>query len=212
MHSRFKTDFDALPKTLPLFPLPGVTLLPDARLPLNVFEPRYLSMFDDALGSHRLIGIIQPNEGNDGLAPVGCAGRIQVYSETSDGRLEVVLTGLCRFRLTSVSETPRGYLITEPDWQPFARDYTDDLQISSEREQLLHQQIRDYANDKQLRIDHEYIESLTPLELVNSLVTNLPLSGKDKQTLLEIPSAEDRLDWLQASMSVSSLSGSLYKH
>ncbi|MDE1901693.1 MAG: LON peptidase substrate-binding domain-containing protein, partial [Alphaproteobacteria bacterium] len=98
-------SLDSLPAVLPVFPLAGAVLLPQARLPLNIFEPRYLAMVEDALGHGRLIGMIQPSGDENAAVPplyaVGCAGRITSFSETDDGRMMIVLTGLCRFRVAA---------------------------------------------------------------------------------------------------------------
>ena len=93
-----------LPQVIPVFPLPGAILLPRGQLPLNVFEPRYLNMIDDAMAGDRIIGMVQPQGGPQslpGLSPIGCAGRITSFAETSDGRYLITLTGCARFRLTS---------------------------------------------------------------------------------------------------------------
>ena len=116
----------ALPDILPIFPLPGVVLLPRARLPLHIFEPRYLAMIDDVLATRtRMIGMIQPSTELDGsnLSPpalysVGCAGRITSFNETDDGRLLVVLTGVCRFRVMHEIKVSRLYRTVKADWKP----------------------------------------------------------------------------------------------
>src|SRR5690349_15695290 len=120
-------SFSDLPESLPLFPLTGVVLLPRGALPLNVFEPRYLKMVDDALARDRLIGIIQPTEDPDrvlkpGLSAIGAAGRIVAFRETDDNRYLITLSGLCRFRLAGeiVADTP--YRIGACDFSPFAGD------------------------------------------------------------------------------------------
>src|ERR1700748_2586515 len=103
MRRRYLTIAD-LPGTLPVFPLTGVLLLPRAALPLNVFEPRYLELVDDALKGNRLIGMIQPTESEETvlrpkLAHVGCAGRVISWRETDDNRYLITLAVLCRFRV-----------------------------------------------------------------------------------------------------------------
>ena len=112
--SVFSPTFEALPASIPVFPLMGVLLLPGGRLPLNIFEPRYVSMIDDALGDARMIGMIQPTEHeNTTSAPnlnrTGCAGRLTSFSETPDGRYLITLSGLCRFDIESEVPTTRGY-------------------------------------------------------------------------------------------------------
>ena len=110
-----------LPDTVPLFPLPGAVLLPRTRLPLHIFEPRYLQMLDDALRSgERLIGMIQPE--GDGLSAIGCAGRVVAFSETGDGRMMISLRAISRFRLVEVIEGFTPYLRGRVDWSPFKAD------------------------------------------------------------------------------------------
>ena len=108
--------------------IPGAIVLPWSELPLNIFEPRYLNMVSDALSSHRMIGMIQPDpneKGNAGLCHTGCAGCITQYRETDDGRIEMVLTGVCRFDLGEELPTTSGYRPVIPRWSRFSNDYTD---------------------------------------------------------------------------------------
>src|SRR4030088_1238649 len=122
-----------LPEIIPIFPLTGVLLLPRGRLPLNIFEPRYLTMTKDALGGERLIGMVQPSEPelqdnrgrgamNPPIYPVGCAGRITPFTETDGGRSMISLAGLSRFRIAEDFRVLSGYRRVRPDWQLFARD------------------------------------------------------------------------------------------
>ena len=126
----FSTQFSDLPASLPVFPLGGVLLLPYGRLPLNIFEERYLAMVDDALRSERLIGIIQPSNEADSqqksppLYKTGCAGRITAFSETDDGRYLVTLLGVCRFNIDQEIDSTRGYRRVVPNWGPFRSDIT----------------------------------------------------------------------------------------
>ena len=117
-----------LPDTIPIFPLPGALLLPRARLPLNIFEPRYLAMLEDTLKTpHRLVGMIQPaavpeGEGDGRLHQIGCAGRVTAMQETEDGRYLITLSGVCRFRLGEMQEGFAPYLRAAVDWASFERD------------------------------------------------------------------------------------------
>src|SRR3954471_825299 len=126
-----RVTHSALPEVLPIFPLIGVLLLPRARLPLNIFEPRYLAMTRDALGGERLIGMIQPSgpasePGVGGMKPpvypVGCAGRVTQFSETGDGRFLITLTGVSRFRIVEEVPLLSGYRRAIPDWKRFEAD------------------------------------------------------------------------------------------
>src|SRR6201993_4588113 len=117
----------ALSAILPIFPLTGVLLLPRGRLPLNIFEPRYLAMTRDALAGERLIGMVQPSDpaassSNPPVYPTGCAGRITSFSETEDGRFLITLTGTCRFHIRAELPLLEGYRRVVPDWHEFARD------------------------------------------------------------------------------------------
>src|SRR4051794_27134794 len=132
----------ALPDTLPIFPLTGVLLLPRGRLPLNIFEPRYLAMTRDALGGTRLIGMVQPSEPvagrmNPPVYPVGCAGRITSFSEADDGRYLITLTGVSRFRIAEELPLLSGYRRVLPDWQPFAHDLDSGDEPGFDRERLM---------------------------------------------------------------------------
>ncbi|MEM9852457.1 MAG: LON peptidase substrate-binding domain-containing protein, partial [Pseudomonadota bacterium] len=117
-----------MPDTIPVFPLPGALLLPRARLPLNIFEPRYLAMLEDALGTpHRFIGMVQPREvpkGQNGgpLQKIGCAGRVTAFSETEDGRYLITLSGVSRFRVSDVKNGFKPYLNASVTWDSFEGD------------------------------------------------------------------------------------------
>ena len=125
--SAFTPSFDELPEVLPIFPLAGALVLPRQNLPLNIFEPRYLNMVADALGTGRNIGMIQPRPGSEEseappLCRVGCLGRITAFNETRDGRFVISLTGVCRFEVAREVEPRRGYRRVSPDWGRFASD------------------------------------------------------------------------------------------
>ncbi len=129
-----------LPDELPLFPLTGAILLPGGQLPLNIFEPRYLAMFDDAMRAERIIGLIQPRDDRDGapgetppLRPIGAAGRITQMSETGDGRYFVVLSGIARFRLVEELPVEAPYRRARVDFSEFSDDFAPEETISPER-------------------------------------------------------------------------------
>ena len=126
--SPFIPKFSELPEELPLFPLAGAVVMPGIQLPLNIFEPRYLNMVQDALAADHLIGMIQPEsetleDAKPRIHRVGCAGRITSYSETSDGRIVLVITGVCRFDVLAELEMRRGYRRVKPAWERYAIDY-----------------------------------------------------------------------------------------
>ena len=149
----FSTQFSDLPATLPVFPLGGVLLLPFGRLPLNIFETRYLIMTDDALGADRLIGVIQPTESDAGLQTkpslykTGCAGRITAFSETDDGRYLVTLLGICRFDIDQEIDSMRGYRRIMPDWQPYESDISPPGKLDFNKKRLI-QALKDYFEKK----------------------------------------------------------------
>jgi len=177
----FHPTAESLPDTLPIFPLPGALVLPDTRLPLNIFEPRYINMTLDALKEpHRLIGMIQPTEGADLNGPdeppvysVGAAGRITSFSETEDGRLLINLYGVARFRVRAQLPTVRGYRRVQVDWSEFLSDLDPDPTCNAEREPL-QSLLRAYFDLHGLKADWQTIER-TPLSLlVNTLTMVCP--------------------------------------
>ncbi|MDP3802887.1 LON peptidase substrate-binding domain-containing protein [Brevundimonas sp.] len=195
-----------LPQVIPVFPLPGAILLPRGQLPLNIFEPRYLNMVDDAMAGDRIIGMIQPQAGLrrvTGLSPVGCAGRITSFAETSDGRYLITLTGCARFRLASELPSPTPYRQIRADFAPFEADLTappvDDIGL--DRDGLL-DALRAYLETRGLDIDWDTAETAPPEALVNSLSMALPFDAPEKQALLEAPSLTDRSAVLTALMTI----------
>lgn len=192
----FITPYDSLPDTLPIFPLPGAIVLPGTELPLNIFEPRYLNMVNDALAAQRMIGMIQPDphgKTERAIYPTGCAGRITQFRETADCRIEIVLSGVCRFDVGEELPTLRGYRLIVPDWSRFREDYIDhDEQLRPLHEQLI-QTLRRYFDVKELEADMPMLERLPTERLVDSLTMALPLSGAEQQMLLESVDAQQRL-------------------
>ena len=195
----------ALPDILPIFPLSGVLLLPRGRLPLNIFEPRYLAMTRDALGGERLIGMIQPSEpqddnrGGGGLNPpvypIGCAGRITQFSETDDGRYLLTLTGMSRFRIREELPLISGYRRVIPDWRPFARDRERPGDPGFDRERLI-RGLKSYFAQRQIQADFEAIEKAPGEYLVTSLAMACPFAPNEKQALLEAADPDERAQLL----------------
>lgn len=205
----FDPEFADLPRVLPIFPLDGVLLLPGGRLPLNVFEPRYLAMFDAALASNRLIGMIQPCEDGQGdAAPkvyeTGCVGRITSFTETDDGRYLVTLSGLIRFdvarELPSVS-----YRQVEPDYSRFASDMDED-QSRIDRDRLM-KVLSTYFEVNSIEGDWEAIEQTSDERLVTSLAMICPLGAPEKQALLESMTLTERAEALTAIMEMAAHGG-----
>ncbi|GIX13374.1 MAG: ATP-dependent protease [Paracoccaceae bacterium] len=186
-----------LPETIPVFPLPGALLLPRTRLPLNIFEPRYLAMFDDAMKtSERLIGMVQPREGGQRLHQIGCAGRLTGFTETEDGRYLVTLTGVSRFRLLSEVEGFTPYRRFRVDWTSFERDLGPcEEDPGFDRDAFLELLARFFETTR-LSSDWDALRAADPELLVNSLSILCPFEPEEKQALLEAPSLETRRETL----------------
>jgi Lon protease-like protein len=193
-----------LPDVIPVFPLPGALLLPRARLPLHLFEPRYLQMLDDALRTpQRLIGMVQPCSGPAGkdtgqktLHKIGCVGRVTQFSETEDGRYMITLSGISRFRILSEVEGFTPYRRVQPCWDGFDRDMgkaeADDTFDRPGFMALLER----YFTTLQLSTDWETLNEAEDELLINSLSMLLDFEPEDKQALLEAPSLATRRETL----------------
>ena len=184
-----------LPQVIPVFPLSGALLLPHSSRPLNIFEPRYLNMIDDAMAAERIIGMVQiaaeDSRERPSLAPVGCAGRITSFSETADGRYLITLTGLARFRLGDELPGYTPYRRARVDFSPFEADLTPLSRDEDEREALL-EPLRHYLNQRGMRIDWDAVKSAPVEPLVNSLAMALPFDAAELQALLEAPTVAER--------------------
>jgi Lon protease-like protein len=190
-----------LPDTIAVFPLPGALLLPRARLPLHIFEPRYLQMLDDCMKSrHRLIGMIQPREvpgaTEKRLQAIGCAGRLTGFSETEDGRYMITLSGISRFRVVQEVQGFSPYRRAQVDWQPFGRDLGGpETDPGFDREAFLAALAR-YFQAMQLSTDWGNLQGADEELLINSLSMLCPFTPEDKQALLEAPSLTTRRETL----------------
>lgn len=190
-----RAHFD-LPQRIALFPLDGAVLMPRTRLPLHIFEPRYLQMLEDTLKTdHRLIGIIQPE--GEGLASVGTAGRVVAFSEGDDGRMMISLKAISRFRVLDTQEGFAPYLHGEIDWSPFRRDLKGPERDPELDRDALFDALRRYMDAHELSTDWDAAARAEEETLVNSLAMMLPFSTGDKQALLETPSLRDRRELLQ---------------
>ena len=198
------------PGRIPLFPLPGAILLPRGQLPLNVFEPRYLRMVDDALAGARTIGMIQPREDDGGkgaLFDVGCAGRITSFSETGDGRYLITLTGVLRFRLSAEIDLGSPYRQADVDYGSFIGDADADPTESAVDREALFDAMRDYFDAEGLSADWDAAVEAPTEALINSLAMGCPFAPSEKQALLESRRVIDRADCLVALMRMSGDSG-----
>jgi Lon protease-like protein len=188
MTAPFAPKIHELPKEMPIFPLGGALLLPRGRLPLNIFEPRYLSMVQDALAMPtRMIGMIQPlgeQEGDAGLYRVGCGGHISSFSETEDGRLLITLTGICRFTIQAELRERHGYRAVTPDWHEFTGDFEEELEADIDRPRLL-TALKDYFKHHNIDANWEAIDHTPDDRLVTSLAMICPFEASEKQALLE---------------------------
>lgn len=204
--SRFDPDYLELPEVIPVFPLSGVLLLPGGKLPLNIFEPRYLAMVRDALAGPRIIGMIQPREEavDEGAAEVyetGGAGRITAFSETDDGRYLITLTGLVRFDVTRELPVLNGYRRVVADYRRFRRDlHRDDSEI--DRESLL-DTVGTYFDAHGIEGDWGAIEETADEALVTSLAMICPFAPPEKQALLEALTLPERVDTMTAIMQMA---------
>lgn len=199
-----------LPAILPVFPLSGALLLPRARLPLHIFEPRYVAMLEECLRSpSRMIGMIQ-TQGGEGkkLAAIGCAGRLTAFSETEDQRYMVTLTGVSRFRLGPEVEGFTPFRRFQVDWAAFHRDRQaeDETDPEFDRPTFLALLSR-FFEARQLGVDWKNLSKAEPEMLINALSMLLPLPPEDKQALLEAPTLTDRRQTMTALIQFALRSG-----
>src|SRR6516164_2527256 len=202
----------ALPAILPVFPLTGVLLLPRGRLPLNIFEPRYLAMTRDALAGERLIGMVQPSDpmvtgANPPVYPIGCAGRITSFAETDDGRFLITLTGISRFRISEELPLLEGYRRIVPEWADFARDLESEEETGFDRERLI-RGLRTLFQQHQISADWDAITSVPVDRLVTSIAMMCPFEPSEKQALLEASDLDDRARLLTAIVEMAVLNRS----
>jgi len=191
-----------LPEVIPIFPLTGVLLLPQGRLPLNIFEPRYLAMVSDALVYPRLIGMVQPLEGKGDAGeppvyPVGCAGRIISFGETEDGRYLVTLTGVARFAIAGEMPLIKGYRTIKADWSRFELDLASAAGAPIDRARLLGA-LKIYFERHAITCDWDAIQKAPEQHLVTTLAMACPFSPGEKQALLEAKDLAERTRLLTA--------------
>ena len=198
-----------LPNTIPIFPLTGVIMFPNTYLPLNIFEDRYIKMFNKALASeHRLIGMIQPiflNKKNNDINfyDIGCAGKIINFEETKDNKYLITLEGLSRFNLISEKTNEDNFKIAEVEWSNFDKDFKD-KEINTAHGSLK-EVIKKYFHLKNIRVNMESVDTFNEYNLADQLAMICPLSSEEKQLLLETVSLARR-NKLLFSMLESSIS------
>jgi uncharacterized protein len=200
------TGPEALTGVIPVFPLPGALLLPRGQMPLNIFEPRYLAMIDDALRSpHRLIGMIQPDPAHPGaeankpnLFQVGCVGRITQFAESGDGRYLIQLTGVARFRIEEELAVDTPYRQCRVTYQPFAGDFIARKGEDEVDRKALLRALTAFLKANNLKADWEGIENAPNEALVNALAMMSPYDTAEKQAMLEAPDLKTRAEILVA--------------
>jgi Lon protease-like protein len=203
MNATYRGPID-LPEVIPLFPLPGALLLPRGQMPLNIFEPRYLAMVDDALrDGHRLIGMIQPDAHAGKTEPpplfrIGCAGRMTQLAESGDGRYLIELTGIARFRIEQEQKALTPYRQARVTFAPFADDFTARKGEQAVDRSALLAALRDFLKVNKLQADWEGIEKAPNEALVNGLAMMSPYGVAEKQALLEAADLKTRAEILIA--------------
>ncbi|NBB15658.1 peptidase S16 [Caulobacter sp. SLTY] len=199
-----------LPQAIPVFPLDGAVMLPGGQLPLNIFEPRYLNMFDDAMGGDRIIGMVQTRAGGDrerpALSPVGCAGRVTAFAETGDGRYLVTLTGVCRFRIKEELGLMAPYRQVRADYAPFIDDLQPPPASGLGNADLL-EALKGYLEPRGLAVDWEAAQGAPAESLIDSLSMGLPFEPAEKQALLEAVTHGERGEILTALLRIGSVIG-----
>ena len=200
MEDSIKKLFDINPKdiptSIPLFPLENVLLLPFGKLPLNIFEERYINMVIDSLKSDRMIGVIQPKNNNNDFFMLGCIGKITSYIETTDYRLVLNLEGVCRFVLRERNLTPKGYYQANIDTSDYLNDL-DNLEPMINRSSLI-QKYTNFFKMKKLEIDQDALSETSNLQLLSTLAMLAPFNKIDKQAILESPNILERMNTINS--------------
>ena len=201
----FHPSFEALPAEIAIFPLPGTLLLPQGRLPLNIFEPRYLAMTEDALAHGRMFGMVQPvpDAGRGKAGPptyrIGCLGRLSSFAETDDGRLLITLTGVCRFRIAEELEPhPGGYRRVRADYSGFEADLALEAGTPAIDRAALLGALRPFFRVRGIEANWDAIEQTDDTMLVLTLAMVCPFAPPEKQALLEAETPEARAKMLVA--------------
>jgi uncharacterized protein len=204
MNAQYRGPIE-MPGVIPVFPLPGALLLPRGQMPLNIFEPRYLAMVDDALrDGHRLIGMIQPDVAHASAADkpqlykIGCVGRITQFAESGDGRYLIELTGVARFRVEEELKVATSYRQCRVTYAPFADDFTARKGENAVDRTALLAALSEFLKANDLRADWEGIEKAPNEALVNALSMMSPYGTAEKQALLEAPDLKTRAEILIA--------------
>ena len=192
----FEVQTHNLPTTIPLFPLENVLLLPFGKLPLNIFEARYLRMVMDSLKGHRMIGVIQPKNNNNEFFMMGCIGRITSYIETPDYRIVLNLEGVCRFIIEERHLTQNGYYQANIKHNEYLDDLNE-MEPNIDRKKLI-TKYENFFKIKKLEIDKEVLSETSNLQLLSTLAMLAPFNKIDKQAILESPNILDRMETINS--------------
>ena len=226
-HQFDPTHIDQLPHRMAVFPLSGTILLPRSFLPLNIFEPQYLNMIEDALKKHRYIGMVQPipeiqynrksviekfsgkpyDPDHPPLSSMGCAGRIVRFDEESDGRFEIILRGACRFHIVEEELDPESYRICEVDYSPFKADLKSEKgeSISDDAMEIWKQ----YFELHEIKIDWNEVAEVRAEQVFNSFSMMCPFEDMEKQALLEANTLQERAKLMTSFMEMAILNASM---
>jgi Lon protease-like protein len=196
--ARTQSAADELPTEFAVFPLPGALLLPRGRLPLNIFEPRYLAMVEDSLAHGRMFGMIAPNEhapraeNGASLYRIGCLGRLSHFSETEDGRFLITLTGISRFVVKRELPMQRGYRRVQADYAPFGHDLRTAPDVAPDTRAEILDALKIYFDMKGIDANWDAVHGMPDDLLIVTLAMLCPFDTAEKQALLEAPTEHDR--------------------
>ncbi len=196
----FAPEFDDLPDTLAIFPLTGALLLPCGQLPLNIFEPRYLAMVEDAMAADRYIGMVQPRDktikeiaDDTPIFETGCAGKITAFNETEEGKYLITLTGICRFNITEEVSSNRNYRSVRTEWTSYREDLSEKKCLDLNRPQLKIL-LKKYFELQEMNCDWEAIDGAPDGRLITCLSMICPFDASEKQALLEAKCCHTRAE------------------
>ena len=204
-----------LPTEFAVFPLTGALLLPRGKLPLNIFEPRYLAMTEDSLAAGRMFGMVQPDpnapegESGPGLYQIGCLGRLSSFSETDDGRFLITLTGLTRFTIAAELEMRRGYRRVRGDFSRYQADLDLTAQVTGVDRDMLLTALRGYFTRRNFDANWDAIRRMPDEALVVTLAMVCPFEPAEKQALLEAETEADRATTLLALLQMGAVGGDI---
>tara|TARA_B100001173_G_scaffold38883_1_gene30205 strand:- start:139 stop:783 length:645 start_codon:yes stop_codon:yes gene_type:complete len=186
-----------LPEEISIFPLSNFIIFPESTVPLNIFEPRYVQMIDDAMKSHRMIGMVQPKKTGDLKKPnlynVGCVGKITSFNETDDGRYLIVLNGISRFEILKEISTNKLYRVCKVNYEKFSFDFKENREkINFSNLETILKDLKSIFNKKGYAINWSELEKQDLYNTINTLSMASPISLEEKQTLLESLNVNDR--------------------